>query len=55
MSLLYCVSSVFYFQICFYLFLCDPIFLTTGIRVKGNSHEKRVPGSSERNGGGWKV
>jgi hypothetical protein len=40
-SLLYCVSSVFYFFICFILFLCDPVFLTTGIRVKGNSQEKR--------------
>jgi hypothetical protein len=27
-SLLYCVSSVFYFHICFILLLCDPIFLT---------------------------
>jgi hypothetical protein len=27
-SLLYCVSSVFYFHICFILFLCDPIFIT---------------------------
>jgi hypothetical protein len=28
MSLLYCVSSMFYFHICFILFLHDPIFLT---------------------------
>ena len=25
---------MFYFRICFILFLCDPIFLTTGIREK---------------------
>jgi hypothetical protein len=25
---IYCVSSVFYFRICFILFLHDPIFLT---------------------------
>jgi hypothetical protein len=37
MSLLYCVSSVFYFLICFMLLLHDPIFLTTCIREKGNS------------------
>jgi hypothetical protein len=39
-SLLYCVSSVFCFHICFILFLCGPVFLTTGIRAKGNSQEK---------------
>jgi hypothetical protein len=49
-SLLYCVSYVFYFHICFILLLRDPVFLTTGIRVKGNSQEKRVPGSSGSNG-----
>ena len=27
-SLFYCVSSVFYFRICFILLFCDPIFLT---------------------------
>jgi hypothetical protein len=27
-SLLYCVSSVFYFHICFILLLHDPVFLT---------------------------
>jgi hypothetical protein len=54
-SLLYCVSSMFYFHICFILLLNDPVFLTTGIRVKGNSQEKRVPSSSGRNGEGWKV
>jgi hypothetical protein len=54
-SLLYCVSSVFYFHICFILLLHDPVFLTTGIRAKGNSQEKRVPGSSGSNGGRWKV
>jgi hypothetical protein len=32
-SLLYCVSSVFYFCICFILLLCDPIFLTFEIRL----------------------
>jgi hypothetical protein len=40
-SLLYCVSYVFYFCICFILFLCDIVFLTIGIRAKGNSHGKR--------------
>jgi hypothetical protein len=49
------LSFVFYFHICFALLLCDPIFLTTGIREKGNSQEKRVPGSSGRNDGIWKV
>jgi hypothetical protein len=49
-SLLYCVSSVFYFYICFILLLHSPIFLTTGIRGKGNSQEKRVPGLSGSNG-----
>jgi hypothetical protein len=29
-SLLYCVSSVFYFRICFILFLHDPIFSNMG-------------------------
>jgi hypothetical protein len=28
-SLLYCLSSVFYFHICLILLLCDPIFLTS--------------------------
>jgi hypothetical protein len=34
-SLLYCVSSVFYFHICFILFLRDPIFLTTWCTTLG--------------------
>jgi hypothetical protein len=42
MSLLYCVSSMFCFHICFILLLHDPVFLTTSIRGKGNSQEKRV-------------
>jgi hypothetical protein len=54
-SLLYYVSSVFYFHICFILLLHGPVFLTTSIRAKGNSQEKRVPYSSGRNGGRWKV
>jgi hypothetical protein len=33
LSLLYCVSSVFYFRICFILLLRGPVFLTTGIRA----------------------
>jgi hypothetical protein len=55
LSLLYCVSFVFCFRICFILLLRDPVFLTTGIKVKGNSQEKRVPGSSGSNVGRWKV
>jgi hypothetical protein len=51
MSLLYCVSSVFCFRICFILLLRGPVFLTTGIRAKGNSQEKKVPGSSGSNVG----
>jgi hypothetical protein len=39
-SLLYCVSFVFYFHIYFILSLNDPVFLTTGIRAKG-THRKR--------------
>jgi hypothetical protein len=31
--LLYCVSSVFYFRICFILLLRGPVFLTTSIRA----------------------
>jgi hypothetical protein len=52
MSLLYFVSYVFYF---FILLLHDPFFLTTGIKAKGNSQEKRVLSSSASNGGIWKV
>jgi hypothetical protein len=44
-----------YERICIILLLCDPVFFKTGIREKGNSLEKRVPGSSGRNGGRWKV
>jgi hypothetical protein len=29
LSLLYCVSSMFYFRICFMLLLRDPVFLTS--------------------------
>jgi hypothetical protein len=35
---------MFCFRICFILLLHSPVFLTTGIREKGNSWEKRVPG-----------
>jgi hypothetical protein len=55
MSLLYCVSYVFYFHMCFILFLHDPFFITTDIREKGNSQEKKVLGSGGSNGGTWKV
>jgi hypothetical protein len=34
---------VFCFRICFILLLRSPVFLTTGIKEKGNSQEKRVP------------
>jgi hypothetical protein len=54
-SLLYCVYFLFCFLICLILLLHGPIFLTTSIREKGNSQEKRVPGSSGSNGGRWKV
>jgi hypothetical protein len=54
-SLLYCVSFVFYFHIYFILLLYNHIFLTIGIRVKGSSQEKRVPSSSGSNGGIDKV
>jgi hypothetical protein len=55
-----CLSCIeyllcFVFRICFILLLHGPVFLTTGIRVKGNSQEKRVPGSSGSNVGRWKV
>jgi hypothetical protein len=54
---LYCIVYLLCFISAFVLFYCscDPVFLTTGIRVKGNSQEKRVPGSSGSNGGRWKV
>jgi hypothetical protein len=39
-SLLYCVSSVFYFCICFILLLRDPVFLTIGIRAKVNRRKR---------------
>jgi hypothetical protein len=54
---LYCIVYLLCFVscICFILFLHGPVFLTTGIRVKGNSQEKRVPGSSGSNVGRWKV
>jgi hypothetical protein len=58
-SLLYYVYIyiyiIFYFYIYFILFLHDPAFLTTSIRAKGISQEKRVLGSSGRYGGSWKV
>ena len=55
-----CLSCIvcllcFCFCICFILLLHGPVFLTIGIREKGNSQEKRVPGSSGRNVGRWKV
>jgi hypothetical protein len=34
-SLLYCVSFVFYFHICFILLLCDPLFLTLDCGAMG--------------------
>jgi hypothetical protein len=54
-SLLYCVYFVFCFHICFILLLHGPVFLTNGIRAKGNLQEKRVPGSSGNNVGRRKV
>jgi hypothetical protein len=54
-----CLSCIVYllcFVSTFVLFYCSgPVFLTTGIRAKGNSQEKRVPGSSGSNVGRWKV
>jgi hypothetical protein len=46
---------VFYLCIYFILLLHDPVFITIGIRDKGNLQEKRVPSSSWSNGGRWKV
>jgi hypothetical protein len=50
MSLLYFVSSLFYFRIYFILLLCDPIFLTikTYCRVKPVSH-KLCPVHTKKN------
>jgi hypothetical protein len=47
---------IFYvlFPYLFYFIARDPFFLTTGIKEKGNSQEKRVVGSSGSNGTGWK-
>jgi RecA-family ATPase len=39
---------MFYFHICFVLFLCDPLFITIGIIEIGSLEEKRVLGSSRR-------
>jgi len=47
-SLFYYVSSMFYFHICFVLFLCDPLFITIGIIEIGSLDEKRVLSSSGR-------
>jgi len=44
------ISAFFLFYFSMILF-----FLTTCIRKKSNLQEKRVPGSSGRNGGRWKV
>jgi hypothetical protein len=54
---LYCVLYLLCFISTFvlFLFLCDLVFLTTGIGAKGNSQEKRVPGSSGSNGERCKV
>ena len=51
-----CLSCIvcllcFCFCICFILLLCDPVFLTIGIRAKDNLQEKRFPGLSGSNGG----
>jgi hypothetical protein len=50
---LYCIVYLLCFISAFYfiLLLCDLVFLTTGIRAKGNLQEKRVLGSSGSNGG----
>ena len=54
---LYCIVYLMCFISAFFfiLFLCDPIFITTGTREKGNSQEKRVSSSSGNNGRRWKV
>jgi hypothetical protein len=54
---LYCIVYLLYFISTFFfiLLLNDLVFITTGIRAKGNSQEKRVLGLSGRNGGRWKV
>jgi hypothetical protein len=53
---LYCIVYLLcLFPYLFYLFIRGPVFLTTGIRAKGNSWEKRVPSSSGSNVGRWKV
>jgi hypothetical protein len=53
---LYCIVYLLCFIFAFYfiLFLCDLVFLTIGIKAKGNLQEKRVLGSSGRNGRRWK-
>ena len=48
---LLCFISAFVFI----LLLHDLVFLTTGIKEKGNSQEKRVPGLSGSNVERWKV
>jgi hypothetical protein len=50
---LYCILYLL-FHICFILLLCDLVFLTTGIRAKGNSQEKRAPSSRGSNDRRWK-
>ena len=41
-SLLYCVSSVFYFRICFILLLCGHVFLTL-FTISRNVKNRRHP------------
>jgi hypothetical protein len=54
---LYCIVYLlcFIFAFVFILLPHDPVFITTGIREKGNSQEKRVYGSSGSNGRRQKV
>jgi hypothetical protein len=44
MSLLYCVSSMFYFRICFILFLCNHVFLTILTMVIDEDMDTMIPG-----------
>jgi hypothetical protein len=54
---LYCFVylSCFISSFVFILLLYVPLFLTIGIRAKGNLQENRVPSLSGSNGGRWKV
>jgi hypothetical protein len=46
MSLLYCVSSMFCFCICFILLLRGPVFLTESDEPKKESLQKEINGSA---------